>query len=145
MEGKDFLASEQWDEKKKETGGGRGEGKKGWMERKRGNAHDLLCKRRRNELGVVNSEAPPIRHSRLKTWPISGENKKEARLLFLGGGRVCVRVRAGKVNGSKQSNILFRWIDHRLSPIASVDFACFEKYIYFSLSLSFCSSRIVSV
>lgn len=26
----------------------------------------------------VNSEAPPIRHSRLKTWPISGENKKEA-------------------------------------------------------------------
>lgn len=53
-----------------------------------------------------------------------------------GEGRVCVRVRAGKVNGSKQSNILFRWIDHRLSPIASVDFACFEKYIYFSLSLS---------
>lgn len=27
MEGKDFLASEQWDEKKKETGGGEGRGK----------------------------------------------------------------------------------------------------------------------
>lgn len=89
------------------NGGGR---KKGWMEaagRKggEGSAHDLLCKTT-VELGV-NSEAPPIRHSRLKTWPISGENKKEARP----HGEVCVKARAG--NGVRFKTVEYIIPDRR--------------------------------
>lgn len=63
------------------------------------NARDLLCKRRRNS---ANSKAPSIRRCRLKTWPISGENKKEASPE---DARLHKRKQAHTLAASKQSNI----------------------------------------
>lgn len=40
-----------------------------------------------NSTNSANSKAPPIRRCRLKTWPISGENKKEANSYLPQDGR----------------------------------------------------------
>ena len=72
----------------------------------------------------VNSEAPPIRHCRLKTWPISGENKKEASR---GGGGVCIKV-SRYVNGIKTVEYISRIDDIRPPRARSFFFSLLSSF-----------------